>query len=159
MIASPQLWVVQSYQYTLEWPLSVVVRSWVLVVCHDTNKRGPFKKPSLMGGRWATKKGNDTLVDYFLESISKVTKRSFYSNKQEFEACILVGTLIGIWCSIDQGSSPILKHSSVNHSKLSSWECAHSSSLTDKEDWCLLRCASDWINRQLCWFMNVPSNS
>lgn len=44
MIASPQLWAVWSHQYTLEWPLNMVVTSQVLAVCHNTHQSGPSKK-------------------------------------------------------------------------------------------------------------------
>ena len=91
---------------------------------------------------------NDSLVGYFRQSISKVTKEVFIlkngSQRPEIrkEHSLRWDVLIG------QGSGPSSYHSGVNHSEWFLQESAYSSSPTD-EDGCLLSCASDQISKQL----------
>jgi hypothetical protein len=50
-IARPRLRAARSHPYTLEWRLSAVHTAAVLAIRHKTHNSGPFKKPSLRGGR------------------------------------------------------------------------------------------------------------
>jgi hypothetical protein len=77
-------------------------------------------------------------------------KRSVSSDKWELEARIQVRTLTGMKRPSQSRSGPISYHSDVHRSELSSQESAWSSSATEEEEECLLRCASDRISRQIC---------
>lgn len=155
-IAGPRSRAVRSHPYTLEWRLIVVVGHISSPRRLPLNSQQGSIQETFSEGRKVSSRQTKWQSSWLFPRMHmQRDKRSFHSENWEFEALIQVRTLTEIGCSgrskKRSGFVPFrCMPQWVVLARMSTWFIP----LSGEEDGCMLRCASDRINRQLRWFTN-----